>query len=100
MLTHAFAFERIHVGCILVQCINMHSPAYTFVASQCIQYMVHLHALSCIYNTMHLHPLLHYHAFGARDAFMCITVCMHSERDAYKCIWMHANALHSDAFQL
>jgi len=49
---------------------------------------------------MHLHPLLHYHAFGARDAFMCITVCMHSERDAYKCIWMHANALHSDAFRL
>jgi hypothetical protein len=32
---------------------------------------------------MHFLPLLHYHAFGARDAFMCITVCMHSERDAY-----------------
>ena len=39
-----------------------------------------------------------YHAFGARDTFMCITVCMHSERGAYKRIWMHADALHSDAF--
>ena len=70
----------------------------TFVASQCIQYLVHLSAFLCIYNTMHFHPLLHYHAFGARDTFMCITVCMHSERDAYKRIQVHAHALHSDAF--
>ena len=69
---------------------------------------------------MHFLPLLHYHAFGARDtfmcitvcmhsescimmhsdydAFMCITVCMHSERDAFTRIVMYANALHSNAF--
>ena len=74
---------------------------------------------------MHFHPLLHYHAFGARDtfmcitvhidafkcmhmrcilmhsnydAFMCITVCMHSERDAFTRIAMYTNELHSNAF--
>ena len=47
---------------------------------------------------MHFLPLLHYHAFGARDAFMCIIVCMHSELDAYKSIPVHAHALHYDAF--
>jgi hypothetical protein len=47
---------------------------------------------------MHFLPLLHFHAFGARDTFKCIIVCMHSELDAYERIWMHANALHSNAF--
>ena len=47
---------------------------------------------------MHFHALLHYHAFGGHDAFMCIIVCMHSERDAYKRILVHALALHYDAF--
>jgi hypothetical protein len=47
-------------------------------------------AFECIliYDTMHFHPLLHYHAFGARDAFMCIAICI--------CI---LDAIHIDAFR-
>ena len=37
---------------------------------------------------MHFHPLLHYHAFGARDAFMCIAICI--------CI---LDVIHIDAFR-
>ena len=134
MLTHSYAFWRIHVRCILVRCISMHSHAlhllhhnafniwcicmhYYASKIRCISFLcciimhlVHvMHSCAlpyvCILNVMHIHAFrcirmrcIRMHSDS--DAFMCITVCMHSERDTYRCISMHASVLHSNAFQL
>ena len=66
----------------------IHSCALPYV---CILNVMHISAFRC----MHMRCILMHSNY---DAFMCITVCMHSERDAFTRISMHANALHSNAF--
>ena len=66
----------------------MHSCALPYV---CILNVMHIDAFKC----MHMRCIMMHSNY---DAFMCITVCMHSERDAFTRIAMHTNELHSNAF--
>jgi hypothetical protein len=105
-LLHAHAFICISTYSCRLHSGTMHWCAFTcitFVASQCIQYLVHLDALLCIYNTMHFHPLLHYLAFGdvmhsCALPYVCILYVMHIS--AFRCMCMRCILMHSnyDAF--
>ena len=86
MLTHAFAFERIHVSCILVRCINMHSPAL---------HLLHHNAFSiwCIY--------MHYHASIIRCICILCCIIMHLVHVMHSCALPYAcilNVMHTNAF--
>ena len=67
----------------------MHLCALSYV---CILNVMHINAFKC----MHMRCIMMHSNY---DAFMCITVWMHSERDAFTRIPMHTNELHSNAFE-
>ena len=62
-----------------LSCINMHYVCCITMPFSIWCIYVHFYA-SSIYNTMHFHPLLHYHAFGARDTLLY--VCILNDKSA------------------
>ena len=103
MLTHSFAFRRIHVGCILVRCIYVHLPAlhllhHTAFSIWCIYMHYHASIIRCISILcciiMHLVHVIHSWALP----YVCILNMMHIS--AFRCMLMRCILMHSnyDAF--
>ena len=103
MLTHSFAFRRIHVGCILVRCIDVHLPAlhllhHNAFSIWCIYMHYHASIIRCISILcciiMHLVHVIHSCALP----YVCILYVMHIS--AFKCMLMRCILMHSyyDAF--
>jgi hypothetical protein len=103
MLTHSFAFWRIHVGCILVRCISVHLPAlhllhHNAFSIWCISMHFHASIIRCISILcciiMHLVHVIHSWALP----YVCILNMMHIS--AFRCMLMRCILMHSnyDAF--
>jgi len=103
MLTHSFAFWRIHVGCILVRCINVHLPAlhllhHNAFSIWCISMHFYASIIRCISILcciiMHLVHVIHSWALP----YVCILNMMHMS--AFRCMLMRCILMHSnyDAF--
>jgi hypothetical protein len=99
MLKHYLAFERIHVSCILVRCINMHSPALHLLHHNAFSiWCIYMHYYASIIRCICIHCCIIMHLVHVMHLcalpYACILNVMHT--NAFGCMQMRCIRMHSD----